>query len=68
MKKLLKFIGINRRPGGIALDKAEKKELFALSSKRFTDLDHEGRRRLLEISAKDFSRKFSGVIKDLSRE
>ena len=67
MKKLLQQLKI-LQPQKVVLDKDEKKELASLSSKRFTELSNEERHRLLEIGAKDFSKKFSGVIEELSRE
>ena len=68
MTRLLRFFGVRKGADKVRLDRAEKKEFTTLSYRRFTELSHDDRRRLLEIGAKDFSQKFSGVIKDLSRE
>jgi hypothetical protein len=68
MARILRFLGFNRRPDEIVLDKAEKRELSSLSAKRFDNLDPNEQERVLELGAKDFSRKFSGVIQELSRE
>lgn len=68
MKKILKFLRLNKNPEVIGLNEADREKLSTLSSRRFTDLSHKDQREILEIGAKDFSQKFSEVIKELSRE
>lgn len=68
MTKILKLLGFNTGSKQIALDRHERKELASLSSVRFVKLDEKQRDRFLQLGAKDFSRKFAGVIKDLASE
>jgi hypothetical protein len=71
MTKFLRFLGFYRdaRHGmHMVLDKNEKKELSLIFSKPFNHLDKKDQERVLELAAKDFSGKFTGVIKELSRE
>jgi len=71
MTKLLRFLGFYSDSDHVThmvLDKHEKKEFSTIFSKPFNDLKKKDQERVLELAAKDFSGKFSGVIKDLSRE
>jgi hypothetical protein len=68
MKKILRFLGFNGDVHQVMWSKDEKKEFSSLFSRPFNDLNKKDQERALELAAKDFSRKFAGVIKDLSRE
>jgi predicted AlkP superfamily phosphohydrolase/phosphomutase len=51
----------------LALNQKEKKKLLTLSNKGFNKLSKTKQEELLKLGAKDFSKRFSKVIRDLSR-
>lgn len=52
----------------LALSVEDKRELLLLAEKPFDRLTDEERKKLLELGAKDFSKKFISVIKTLASE